>query len=252
MKFINKFVIFSAAISYSVAGICLGYVAESANYRLERDSLNAGGGDFSESSSYLLSDTVGDISGGFAGVLTAVTAGYRASEDEYYLTISAPVDVSMSPGLDGTVGGSSTGEAAWTVVTNDPDGYILYLASAASPALASVSDSFADYEPVESDVPDYSFTIAASESAFGFSVEGDDIAQNFKDNGSVCNSGSADTADSCWLGFDLADQEIASSSGANDPAGAITTVKFKATIGADKLQLQGDYTAALTVTALAQ
>src|SRR5690606_11468567 len=99
----------------------------------------------------------------------------------------------------------------------------------------------------------YEWTLASSDSAFGFSPEGDDVVTRFKNNGSVCNqAGGSVTSGYCWDGFSTTNASIASASSGNSPAGEITTVNLKAEAGSSASQPTGSYSATITITALAQ
>lgn len=232
-------------------GLAFGYVAESTNYKIEKDSINFAGTDFSSSTNYVLSDTLGELaSGDSTGIFYALLAGYRSS-GSYTITISAPENISLSPDLN-TTGGSSEGSGSWTVMTDDPGGYLLYARAGTNPSLQSSSDSFADYGPATSGTPDFDWSVDSSASEFGFTVSGDDTAPTFKDNGSTCATGSSNTADRCWYGLSTSDFLIASNNNSNSPTGVVTTVKFKAEIGSGKSQTTGSYSANITLTALTQ
>ena len=164
------------------------------------------------------------------------------------MTISAPANVTLSPNISDTTGGTSNGTANWTVTTNNAAGYTLTIAAAASPALVSGGYNFADYSPAGAD-PDFAFTVGATQSFFGFSPEGDDLVANFKDDGLACNTGAGDTGSACWDGLSTTPATIAQSAAANNPAGTVTTVRFRAAAGASKSQPSGAYSATITLTA---
>ena len=247
--FKKTIIIFS--LFFAGTGLVFGYVAESPSYRMEKDSLNFGGTDVSGSASYGLSDTLGEIaSGDLAGTLYAIKAGYRAEPNDYTISISAPENISLSD--LSTSGASSEGDGSWTVITDNPGGYLLYAAAGSDPALQSATDSFADYTMASAGTPDFSWSVGSADSEFGFTVTGDDTVAAFKDNGSACNAGSNVTTDRCWYGLSTSDYLVASSNSANSPAGVVTTVKFKAEIGSGKTQTAGSYAANITLTALTQ
>jgi len=224
-------------------------VMSSTNYRIESDSVNIGGTEDASSANYQVRDTLGEIATGPSTSSSYnLYAGYRQMETGY-IAITSPADVSMSPAIAGISGGSSDGSAGWTVVTDNSAGYSLSVKAGSDPALSSVSDSFADYTPAGAS-PDYEWLIPTNDSEFGFSPEGGDIIQKYQDDGISCNTGSGDTSDKCWYYFSTSDETVAQSSSANHPAGAATTVKFKAESGSGHLQAEGTYTATITVTAV--
>jgi hypothetical protein len=218
------------------------------NFKILFDSLNAGGGN-SVSSSYGQESTFGEIATGESGSANyRVKAGYQQM-NESFISITSSPDITL-PTMSGIGGGVSTSSAQWTVLTDNPAGYSLSIRASTSPALKAQSGAyFADYSPAGSD-PDFVFSINPSTSAFGFSPEGSHIIQIYKDNGSVCNAGSLDTADRCWDSFSTIDKIISQSATANHPSGTMTTVKLRAESGSSHIQDSGTYTAELTVTAV--
>ena len=93
--------------------------------------------------------------------------------------------------------------------------------------------------------------MAAAASRFGFSPEGTDIVQRFKDNGAACNAGALDSVSACWDVLSTTQTSIARRNTANSPAGTATTIRFHAGSGASNVQPAGAYTATATVTVLA-
>ena len=227
----------------------LAFVASSTNYQLEKDSLNFGGTDNSTSTSFSLSDSLGEIAtGDFSSDDYNLRAGYRAMEvDAITLTLSSPGNISLAA-VNKDDGGVSAGTVSWIVATNNSAGYGLSIKASTNPALKSSSDSFADYIPAGAN-PDYNWTVASSASEFGFTPEGDDIVDRFKDNGSACNAGAGDTSARCWQGFSTTDTTIAENN-ASVPGGVATTVRVQAEVGTEATLSEGSYSATLTVTAI--
>jgi hypothetical protein len=224
-------------------------VMGSSTYKIQSDTINFGGGIDSTSSSYKLGDTLGEIGTGPSSSSTyRVNAGFWQMQ-QTYISISSPSDVSLAS-ISGLLGGSSEGTAAWLVTTDNIAGYNMTIKASTNPALQSGADSFADYAPATAN-PDYAFTNAASDSSFGFTPEGVDVATRFKDNGSACNTGSGETSSACWDGFSTTDKLIAERATGNHPSGTTTTVRFKAESGSSHIQTAGVYSATVTVTALA-
>lgn len=247
-----KKIFISAFVFLTGANLVLGYVAESPSYRMEKDSINFAGSDFSASANYGLGDTLGEIgSGGLTGALYGVKAGYRAAVGDYTISISAPANISLSPSLT-TSGSSAGGNGSWTVTTDNPGGYLLYIRAETDPALQSSVDSFDDYTPVSAGTPDFVWSVDSNASEFGFTVLGADTRLVFRDDGSACNIGSNLGADRCWFGLSTGDYLIASKNSPNSPMGVTTSVNFKAEIGAQKNQTAGSYVADITLTALTQ
>ena len=170
---------------------------------------------------------------------------------ETYLSMTSAADVTLTPAIGGVTGGTANGSTAVTVTTDSVAGYELSIKASSSPALSSMLDDFTDYTTASAGVPDYTFTIVATSSEFGFSPEGDDIYSKYKDNGSACNTGSGDTSDKCWESLSTTNELIAKSTTANHPNGIQTTIKFRAQSGSSHIQIAGDYTATTTITAIA-
>lgn len=223
---------------------------ESESFRINADSINIGGARES-STNYRMENTVGEIaSGESASDSYRLRAGYQQML-ETYISISSPADVTMAPGIGGVAGGTGNGSASWTIITDNLAGYSLSIKATSSPALQSGANSFADYTPVLSGTPDYNWSIDVADSEFGFTPEGNDIIQKYKDNGSdSCGVGSNDTADRCWYDLATSNESIANASSANHPSGTATTVKFRAESGSSNVQSEGDYTATITLTAI--
>jgi hypothetical protein len=214
------------------------------------DSVNVGG-ILSTSTTYRAEDTLGET-----GVGTSSSASYRVKGgyqqmQETYLAITLPTDVTLSPSIPNTGGGTANGAAAWTVVTDNSAGYTFTLVASASPALVSGVNNFPDYVPAGAD-PDFTFSTPAASSRFGFSPEGTDITQRYKDNGVACNTGSSDTASSCWAPLSTSALTIGTRLTANHPSGTTMTVRFRAVSGASNTQAPGSYQATTTVTVLAR
>ena len=224
-------------------------VMSSTNYSIQADSANFGGG-LSNSTNYTQESTFGGIATGPSGSTNYnIKAGYQQM-NVVYIAIATVANVTLSPSIDGTVGGTANGSTTVTVTTDSSAGYQLYIKASSSPALVSGANSFADYTPAGAN-PDFTFSIAASASEFAFSPEGSHITSEYKDNGTSCNTGVLDTNDSCWSPLTTTNELIASSASGNHPAGTATVVEFRASSGASNTQVAGAYTATTTVTATA-
>jgi hypothetical protein len=227
----------------------IGQVRQSGNYQMERDSLNVGGG-FGVSDNYQLQDTTGEVSTGYSTSSNYATqAGFQQNLEETYIAISAPGDLNMSS-INGLIGGVSTSSVSWTVTTNNNAGYSVSIKSADTPALKSALDSFNDYTPSTAD-PDFDFAISASIAAFGFSPSGSHVVAKFKDDGVSCNTGSGNTLYKCWDGLSTTPETIIQSATSNDPSGTISTVDFQAESGNNRILTAGNYSATITMTAIA-
>ena len=238
----NKYSIYCTYKDYSAM--------TSDNYTIQSDSINFGGGRAS-STSYVMEDTFGEIA---TGVSTSSSynlyAGYQQMY-ETYISMTSVADVTLTPAIGGVTGGTANGSTTVTVTTDSVAGYELSIKASSSPALSSVLDNFSDYTTATTGVPDFVFTIPATSSEFGFSPEGVDIYSKYKDNGSLCNTGSGDTSDRCWESLSTTYELISKSTTANHPNGVQTTIKFRAQSGSSHIQIAGDYTATTTITAIA-
>ena len=176
------------------------------------------------------------------------------------ISLSSPADITMSASIPGMTGGSATGSATWTVVTNNNTGFILNLKSSADPALAGTTqgDSFADYTETVADTPDYTWAVAESDAEFGYTVEpatAADTVAAFLDNGTAaCNIGAVNTADICWLDFAATGLNVINRSSETLVSGEAEVMKVKAELNgpatdADGFLIEDTYTATITATA---
>ncbi|MEX0918419.1 MAG: hypothetical protein WDZ85_00395 [Candidatus Paceibacterota bacterium] len=224
------------------------YVASSTNYRLERESLNFGGG-YATSTNYSLRDTLGEVGTGTSTSASyRLYAGYRQTlADEYVaITLATDIDLGSLPGLGG---GTASGNQSWTVTTDSQSGYLLSVRASADPAMQGSSEDFADYSPAGA-APDFNFIVGSAAAVFGFTPTGDDIATRFLDDGADCDTGVLNTADRCWDGLSTSDETIATRNNSNHPAGTATGINFQAGLGADKVIPAGNYQATVIVTAV--
>ncbi|PIP27551.1 MAG: hypothetical protein COX30_01280 [Candidatus Moranbacteria bacterium CG23_combo_of_CG06-09_8_20_14_all_39_10] len=226
----------------------------SPNYVIQSDAIDVGGAD-GTSSNFHSEDTIGEIASGDSGSVSyRLRTGYQSMQ-ETYLSLSAPSDVTMTPTIPGVSGGLGNGSVFWTVTTDNLAGYSFYVRSNASPSLAKSDNPsvyFDDYTPGTN--PDYVWQVDADKAEFGFTPEGSDIVQKFRDNGeNTCNTGTLDTSDACWYNFVSSNpgELISQSNTSNHPAGVATTVKMEAQSNSAHLQEAGTYQATITVTALA-
>jgi len=219
---------------------------QSTTYKIQSDSLNFGGVK-SGSTTYNLDDTLGEVATGDSNSSNYyMHAGYWQM-GESYISISSPSDLVMAS-MGGLSGGSSEGTMSWTVITDNTAGYSMSLASTTTPSLKSATDSLADYAPAGAD-PDYNFTNLPANSSFGFSPEGTEVSQRFKDNGSVCNAGTSETISKCWDGLSTTPKIIAGRTSSNHPSGSTITARFRAESGANHIQTSGVYNVTVIATA---
>jgi hypothetical protein len=251
MKFFtknNRFVILMLLLIlfFCSAGKILADYMQSSTYRIQSDSLNFGGLE-SSSGTYKLNDTLGEIATGDSNSATYyMHAGYWQMQSSF-ISISSPSDLLLSS-MAGLSGGSSEGTLSWVVTTDNAAGYTMSIASSTTPALKSALDSLDDYIPAGSD-PDYTFYNDPTKSSFGFSPEGTEVINRFKDNGVACNTGTGETVGKCWDGLSTTPKPIAGSTTSNMPSGSTVTTRFRAESGADHIQTSGEYNVTIIATA---
>ena len=247
--------IFTPVIILSfLTGTCsvFAYEMSSDNYRIWEGSINVGGSENQTSTSYKLRESIGEpVVGTATSTSYKLKMGYQPMLESYISLSLSTTSVQMLPSIGGLSGGNATGTFSATVITDNPGGYSLYVNASNSPALTSGSYSFADYTLAGAD-PDYSWSVNSDASEFGFSPEGADIIQKFKDNGTdTCATSTNDTADKCWHNFSTSNEQISKVYSSNHPLGVATTIKLQAESGADNLQEEGSYQAVITATAVA-
>lgn len=252
MTKINIFIVFMfvAMVPFTAVPV-LAYVASSTNYLIEADSINIGGTEDGTSTNYKLRDTIGEVGTGISSSANyQISAGYR-SMLEAFISISSPGNITLTPSISGISGGTGTGSADFTVITDAAAGYTLMVQASTNPALQVGGDSFADYTPAGAN-PDYTWSVAATASEFGFSPEGTDVTSEYLDDGvSACGTGGVlNTTNKCWRGFATTNETVAQSAAANAPAGTDTTLLLQAEVGNNKIQPAGSYVATITVTAI--
>ncbi len=223
-------------------------------YKIQSDSINFGGG-YSSSTTYRSESTFGEIATGSSSSATyGLQAGYQQMQEVYVAIVPPVSDVMMSPDIGGITGGTSNGSASVTVITDSMSGYTLTMVASTSPFLRSGSETIANYTSAILAVPDFTFALdSQSDSEFGFTPEGTDIASKYKDDGvSTCSTGSTDTADACWWAIKTGRNEtVASRTSSNHPAGTATTLKFRTMVGTSRIQPEGTYVGTTTLTAVA-
>jgi hypothetical protein len=240
-------ILLTPAVLLSIS-IGTAQVMESGSYRIQSDSVNFGGGT-STSTNYSLESTAGEVATGDSDSTSySMRAGYQQMLGSY-ISISGFEAVNMTPSIPGVSGGYANGSTTVTVVTDNAAGYVLQVSSETSPAMQKGADTIADYEPLGVD-PDFTFTIAATDAYFGYTPEGIDITDRFRDNGAVCNLGTDDAELSCWDGLSTTPTTVSQGTSGNHPIGATTTINLRVGVGGAVIQSPGFYTATTTLTAL--
>ena len=227
-------------------------------YKVQSDSLNFGGGT-STSTSYSSESTAGEMGTGESQSASyKVSAGYQQMQT-VFLAVTAASDITMSPALGGVTGGTSNGSTYFKVTTDNPGGYSVTLSASSSLGMLGIAQggSIPAYVHTGSTTPQFTFTTPANTGRFGYTVEASttaDLAQAFKDTGSICGAGSADTVDSCWINASTTARTILSSSTRTPTSGATSTIKFRVVINPNPSPAipSDTYRATTTITVLPQ
>lgn len=247
-KFIPYLAVTFAVTMLLGSPLAFAYVASSSNYRIQTDSVNVGGL-FSSSTSYRSEDTIGESGVGTSSSATfSIKGGYQQMQD-VYLAVAPSGNVTLAPSIPATGGGSADALATFVVTTDNIAGYTMNVASSLNPALNSGANNFPDYVPGGAN-PDFTFTTPSASARFGFSPEGVDIVQRYKDNGAACNAGALDSVSACWDAMSTTPISVAGRNSANNPSGTQTNIRFHASSGATNIQPAGSYFATATVTVL--
>lgn len=166
------------------------------------------------------------------------TSFYQVTPLADTISISSPTDISL--GNISTFGGSVTGEATWTVTTNASNGYKLEW-QAGSANMTSGANSIGAYTPASADTPE-TWSIATNVSEWGARLK------STSTDYSSGTWGSDDSSNSKWLNVNNASVYQVISRG-SATAGSDESIQFKAQVGSQKIQLPGNYTVNVTVTA---
>lgn len=247
---------FSVFFLLKKAGFC--FEMESSNYRIQDSSINIGGAFQTSTNNYRLIETLGEIAGGISTTSAyKIFAGYQQMQESFISLSIYPSSVFL-PSIGGVSGGQTNGSTTITVITDNPAGYSLEIKASNSPALvcsaggcAVGEDKFNDYTPNSFSVPDFNWFVPSNTSEFGFTPEGSDIVQKFRDNAvDSCNTANNDTPEKCWYNFSTSSELISFSYSSNHPNGVSTVLKFRAESGSQNIQVAGDYSASFVVTAI--
>ena len=241
--------IFLLAIGILFAAPALAYVMSSTSYRIERDSVNLGGG-LGTSTSYKLEGTAGEAGSGYSTSTSyKVSAGYQQLDATGYITLTIPSSAALSPALNSLVGGQSVADAQVSVITTNYLGYSLDVKASTSPAMRSSSSTISDYTTASSD-PDYSWSVSSTAAEFGFSASSTDLAARYRNNGAACNQpGGAYSLGACWDSFTTSYRTVSQSSSSNEPNGTATALRLQAEIGSSAMTVPGSYSASIIITA---
>ncbi len=180
------------------------------------------------------------------------------------ISVTEPDDINLS-GIDGLTGGDSQGSTSFFVATNNNNGYtvdITFEDTGTGPdadGQAMVFDSN-NAVAIQNGPTAPVFTLPAptdpgEPSAFAFTVDSDQAAQNFRESSGDCNETSGSTTgENCFMinGDITVPLEIMTSNSATAGGdGDEATLVFRVVVGpnADPVVPNGTYTATATITA---
>lgn len=167
------------------------------------------------------------------------------------LSLTCPTAVTMSS-ISGLTGGTSFSVASCNVKTNSTGGYLLYVKASSTPALVNNSNPAYYFDDYSTTTPEYTWTVGAASSSFGFSVSSTGVVAAFKNDGATCGGGTTSTYSNCFRSFSTSNINIASKVSTTDVNGVNTDIGLKAEVGTTRNQQTGTYVAGITVTAVAQ
>ncbi|MFA6424302.1 MAG: hypothetical protein WCV83_03260 [Candidatus Magasanikbacteria bacterium] len=227
------------------------FVMSSTNYRVQFDSVNSGGA-LGTSTNYKIEDTLGEVaSGTVSSTSYNLYAGYQQMDQETILSLTIPTSITLLPNIGGLTGGIAYGISTTSVLTNNNAGYTLSIQASTSPAMKSINDEISDYVTLLAFTPDYLWSVAPTTSGFGFTPEGIDIKDKYRDVGGVCGGdGGSDNPNTCWDYFTTAPKDISTSQIPNDPILTETLIRLQVESGNQNSLNSGIYTANITVTAV--
>ncbi len=174
--------------------------------------------------------------------------------------VTPATNISLSPSIDVSVGGSASGQTQIVVATNDHIGYSMTIQASSSLGMIANSSStkyIPSYISSTPGVPDYNFTVPANTAYFGYTVEASttsDLASAFKDNAGVCgNALGSDTQDKCWIAASSTSYTVVNRTSETLLSGSTTTLKFLVVINANPVPgiINDTYVATTTLTATA-
>jgi len=193
---------------------------------------------------------------GFASPNTFTVSQQILGEISFLVTTP---NVTMTGAINGLTGGNATGTTQAVVQTNSATGYTMDITfGSSSPAMVGNVSGGIGIRDYAASTTGATFAFVASTSAvFAYTISASntpDIAQAFKDNGTICGaSGVSDAANACWRGPTTTSVRIISrTSAAAD--GATTTIQFRVNVPNNPAPaVNADtYTATATLTAVNQ
>ena len=187
------------------------------------------------------------------GIVTCIDDVVVTLQVDSGLSLSDGANVTMAPHISVGVN-SSIGSSAWTVITNNVNGYSLSVNPSTAPALQltiGASDTFANYTETSPGDPEQPWSVASGAKEFGYSAYGADTLDGTWGTAHSCGAAGAPSTTQSYVGFktDLSKREIANKSSATTVAGVTTTICFAAQQNGT-LAVPGTYTATITGTAI--
>lgn len=218
----------------------------STDYRIGTDVIDAGGLDFSKSTHYFLSDSIGEsVVGGGVGTDYQLDSGYRQPSAADFLSMSCASSVNVGS-VVGT--GQKTGSGTCTVFSDGYNGYNLGWAVFTGSGgvntgslISQFNDTISAYSPSVTNVPE-TWSVGASSAAWGGRLRSSstDVA------GEWGTDGSSDK----WLNVKTSNRTIITRSNATPIPGSTEILQFRSEVGASKFQPTGTYQTSVTLTAV--
>lgn len=177
--------------------------------------------------------------------------------------LTAASNIVLSPSIAGITGGAASGTTQVVVFTNNSTGYTMTITASGTVAAmrgdTATTSYINDYTPAAG-LPDFTFVpnSTGQPAEFGFTVSASstaDLALKFKDNGSACNAGSADTggATTCWTYASSTATTTMVTTGPTSSSGSTSTIFMHTNVpaGPNPALPEDVYTATTTLTATA-
>ena len=192
---------------------------------------------------------------GFASPNTFTVSQQILGEISFLVTTP---NVTMNGAINGLTGGTATGSTQAVVQTNSATGYTMDITFGSStPAMLGNVTGGTGIRDYAASTTGATFAFVASTSAvFAYTVSASntlDVAQAFRDDGTLCGVSTGDTANACWRGPTTTAVRIVSRTSAATN-GATTTIQFRVNVPNNPSpSVNADtYTATATLTAVNQ
>ena len=192
---------------------------------------------------------------GFASPNTFTVSQTILAEISFLVTTP---NVTMNGSINGLTGGNATGSTQAVVQTNSATGYTMDITfGSSSPAMRGNVTAGTGIRDYAASTTGATFAFIASTSAvFAYTVSASntlDVAQAFRDDGTLCGVSTGDTANACWRGPTTTAVRIVSRTSAATN-GATTTIQFRVNVPNNPSpSVNADtYTATATLTAVNQ